>query len=66
MSLISEVPDWWLRPGKLKFTLNIQNVNGNIANHGKAIWRYVLKRSAERSKDILREFELIKLYLSRV
>ena len=26
------------------------NINGNIANHGQAIWRYVLKRSAERSK----------------
>ena len=44
VSMISEVPDWWLRPGKRKFTVNI---NGSIANHGKAIWRYVLKRSAE-------------------
>ena len=34
VSRISEVPDWWLRPGKRKFTVNI---NGNIANHGKAI-----------------------------
>ena len=48
LSMISEVPDWWLRPSKRKFTVN---TNGNIANHGKAIWRYVLKRSAERSKD---------------
>ena len=48
VNIISEVPDWWLRPGKRKFTVNI---NGNIANHKKAIWRYVLKRSAERSKD---------------
>ena len=47
--MISEVPDWWLR----KFTLNI---NGSIANHGKAIWRFLLKRSAERSKVSLREF----------
>ena len=47
-SIISEVPDWWLRPGKRKFTVDI---NGSIANHGKAIWRYVLKRSAKRSKD---------------
>ena len=53
VSMISEVPDWWLRPGKRKFTVNI---NGSIANHGKAIWRFVLKRSAERSKDSLREF----------
>ena len=53
VSMISEVPDWRLRPGKRKFTLNI---NGSIANHGKAIWRYVLKRSAERSKVSLREF----------
>ena len=47
VSMISEVPDWWLRPGKRKFTVDL---NGCIANHGKAIWRYVLKRSAERSK----------------
>ena len=53
VSMISEVPDWWLRPGKRKFTVNI---NGSIANHGKAIWRYVLKRSADRSKVSLREF----------
>ena len=53
VSIISEVPDRWLRPGKWKFTLNI---NGSIADHGMAIWRYVLKRSPERSKDILREF----------
>ena len=51
--MISKVPDWWLRPGKQKFTVDI---NGSIANHGKPIWRYVLKRSAERSKDSLREF----------
>ena len=50
VSMISEVPDLWLRPGKRKFTAN---TNDNIANHGKAIWRYmyVLKRSAERSKE---------------
>ena len=53
VSMISEIPDWRLRPGKRKFTLNI---NGSIANHGKAIWCYVLKRSAERSKVSLREF----------
>ena len=53
VSLISEVPDRWLRPGKRKFTMDL---NGSIANHGKAIWRYVLKRSAERSKVTLREF----------
>ena len=53
MSMISEVPDWWLRPGKQKFMVDL---NGSIANHGKAIWRYVLKRSAERSKVSLREF----------
>ena len=53
VSMISEVPDWWLRPGKRKSTVNI---SGNIANQGKAIWRYVLKRSAERSKVSLREF----------
>ena len=52
-SMISEVPDWWLRPGKRKFTVDL---NESIANHGKAIWRYVLKRSAERSKVSLREF----------
>ena len=40
VSIISEVPNWWLRPGKRKFTVNI---NGSIANHGKAICRYVLK-----------------------
>ena len=53
VSMISEVPDWWLRPGKRKFTVDL---NGSIANHGKAIWRYVLKRSAERSKVSLKEF----------
>ena len=53
VSMISEVPDWWLRPGKRKFTVDL---NGSIANNGKAIWRYVLKRSAERSKVSLREF----------
>ena len=53
VSMISEVPDWWLRPGKQKFTVDL---NGSIGNHGKAIWRYVLKRSAERSKVSLREF----------
>ena len=52
VSMISEVPDWWLRPGKRKFTVDL---NGSIANHGKAIWRYVHKRSAERSKVNLRE-----------
>ena len=51
--VISGVPDRWLRPGKRKFTLDL---NGSIANHGKAIWRYVLKRNAERSKVSLREF----------
>ena len=49
LSMISEVPDGWLR----KFTLDL---NGSIANHGKAIWRYVLKRSAERSKASVKEF----------
>ena len=53
VSMVSEVPDRWLRPGKWKVTLNI---NGIIVNHGKAIWRFVLKRSAERSKVSLREF----------
>ena len=53
VSMISEVPDRWLRPGKQKFTVDL---NGRIANHGKAIWRYVLKISAERSKVSLREF----------
>ena len=53
VSMISEVPDRWLRPGKRKFMLDL---NGSIANHGKAIWRYVLKRSAERSKVSLRDF----------
>ena len=53
VSMISEVPDWWLRPGKRKFTVDL---NGSIANHGKAIWRYVLKRSAERSKASVKEF----------
>ena len=53
LSMISEVPDRWLRPGKRKFTLDL---NGSIANHGKAIWRYVLKRSAERSKASVKEF----------
>ena len=52
VNMISEVPDWWLRPGKRQFTVDIK---GSIANHGKAIWRYVLKRSAERSKASLRE-----------
>ena len=51
--MISEVPDRWLRPGKRKFTLDL---NGSIANQGKAIWRYVLKRSAERSKASVKEF----------
>ena len=53
LSMVSEVSDRWLRPGKRKFTVDL---NGSIANHGKAIWRYVLKRSAERSKVSLREF----------
>ena len=53
VSMISEVPDRWLRPGKRKFTLDL---NGSIAKHGKAIWRYVLKRSAERSKASVKEF----------
>ena len=53
VSMISEVPDRWLQPGKRKFTVDL---NGSIANHGKTIWRYVLKRSAERSKVSLREF----------
>ena len=53
VSMISEVPNRWLQPGKRKFTVDL---NGSIANHGKAIWRYVLKRSAERSKVSLREF----------
>ena len=53
VSIISEVPDWWLPPSKRKLMVNI---NGSIANHGKAKWRYVLKRSAERSKISLREF----------
>ena len=53
VSMISEVPDRWLRPGKRKFTLDL---NGSIANHGKAIWRYVPKRSAERSKVSFRDF----------
>ena len=39
--MISEVPDRWLRPGKRMFTVDL---NGSIANHGKAIWRYVLKK----------------------
>ena len=56
VSIISEVPDWWLRPGKRKFTVYI---NGSIANRRKAIWRYVLKRSAERSKDNLKGFKFI-------
>ena len=51
--MISEVPDWWLRPGKQKFTVDL---NGSVAKHGKAIWRYVFKRSADRSKASLREF----------
>ena len=53
VSMISEVPDRWLRPGKRKFTLDL---NGSIANRGKPIWRYVLKRSAERSKASVKEF----------
>ena len=53
VSMISEVPDRWLRPGKRKFMMDL---NGSIVNHRKAIWRYVLKRSAERSKVSLREF----------
>ena len=53
VSMISEVHDWWLRPGKRKFTVDL---NGSIAYHGKTIWRYVLKGSAERSKVSLREF----------
>ena len=53
VGMISEVPDWWLRPGKRKFTVDL---NSSIATHGKAIWRYVLKRSAKRSKVSLREF----------
>ena len=53
VSMFSEIPDWWQRPGKRKFTMDL---NGSIANHGKAIWRYVLKRGAERSKVSLREF----------
>ena len=52
LRMISDVPDWWLRPGKQKFMVDL---NGSIANYGKAIWRYVLKRSAERSKVSLRE-----------
>ena len=36
VSMISEEPDRWLRPGERKFTVNM---NDNIA---KAIWRYVL------------------------
>ena len=59
VSIITEVPDWWLRPGKQKFRVDLKD---SIANHGKAIWRYVLKRSAERSKVSLREFK----YLPRV
>ena len=50
---VSMISDWWLRPGKQKIMVDL---NGSIANHGKAIWRYVLKRSAERSKVSLREF----------
>ena len=52
VSTVSEVSDRWLRPGKRKFT---KDLNGSIVNHGKAIWRYVLKRSTERSKVSLRE-----------
>ena len=59
MSMISEVSDRWLRPGKRKFTLDL---NGSIANHGKAIWRYVLKRSAERSKASVKEFNTCHVY----
>ena len=44
VSMISEVPDRWLRPAKRKFTLDL---NGSIANHGKAICLYVLKRCTE-------------------
>ena len=51
--MISKVPDWWIRPGKQKFTVDL---NSSIANHGKAIWHYVLKRSPEKSKVSLREF----------
>ena len=53
VSMVSEVPDRWLRPGKRKFTVDL---SGSSGNHGTAIWRYVLKRSAERSKVSLREF----------
>ena len=53
VSMISEVPDWWLWQGKQKFTVDL---NGSIANHRKAIWRYVLEKRAERSKVSLREF----------
>ena len=51
--MISEVPDWWLRPVKRKFSVDL---NGSIANNGRAIWHYVLTRSTERSKVSLREF----------
>ena len=59
LSMISEVPDRWLRPGKRKFTMDL---NGSIANHGKAIWRYVLKRSAERPRLVLENFNTCHMY----
>ena len=31
LSLISEVPDWWLRPGKRKFTVDLNRQKGNMA-----------------------------------
>ena len=46
--IISVETDWWLQPGRRKFTVSF---NDYIANHVKAIWRYVLKRSAERSNN---------------
>ena len=39
VSMISEIPDWWLRPGKQKFTVDL---NGSITNHGKAIHHVAL------------------------
>ena len=51
MSIISEETDWWLQPGRRKFTVGI---NDNIAYHVKAIWCNVLKRSTEGSKISLR------------
>ena len=51
VSLISEVPDSWLRPGKRKFTVGL---NSSIANHGKAIWRYVLlKKESQRDQRLV-------------